>query len=97
MNWLRLTKSQFLKLNALLVVGVLCFLNTINISQAGHPQTNTPEKYLFVWAGDQARQALDFLAVVNFDESSPNYGRVITTVPLRCGLLLIGWPLLRLA
>ena len=32
------------------------------------------EKYLFVWAGDQARLNPDFLAVVNFDEDSPNYG-----------------------
>ncbi|HJQ22628.1 MAG TPA: selenium-binding protein SBP56-related protein [Blastocatellia bacterium] len=40
------------------------------------------EKFLFVWAGDQARQAPDFLAVVDFDESSPNYGKLITTVPL---------------
>ena len=40
------------------------------------------EKYLFVWAGDQARLNPDFLAVVNFDQDSPNYGRVITTVPL---------------
>src|SRR6266480_3499710 len=40
------------------------------------------EKVLFVWAGDQARINPDFLAVVNFDEGSPNYGRVITTVPL---------------
>jgi selenium-binding protein 1 len=41
-----------------------------------------PDKFLFVWAGDQARRAPDFLAVVDFDESSPNYGKVITTVPL---------------
>lgn len=40
------------------------------------------EKYLFVWAGDQARKAPDFLAVVNFDESSPDYGKIITTLPL---------------
>lgn len=40
------------------------------------------ENYLFVWAGDQARQKADFLAVVNFDEGSRNYGKVITTVPL---------------
>jgi hypothetical protein len=39
-------------------------------------------KHLFVWAGDQARQAQDFLAVVDFDESSPKYGKVLTTVPL---------------
>src|SRR4051794_22770384 len=42
----------------------------------------TAEKYLFVWAGDQARTNPDFLAVVNFNESSADYGKVITTVPL---------------
>jgi len=41
-----------------------------------------PEKYLFVWAGDQARTHPDFLAVVNFDDHSADYGKVITTVPL---------------
>src|SRR5438094_164455 len=40
------------------------------------------EKYLFVWAGDQSRSNPDFLAVVNFDERSPQYGAVIKTVPL---------------
>ena len=38
---------------------------------------------LYVWAGDQARVAPDFLAVINFDEDSPNYGKVIRTVPIR--------------
>jgi selenium-binding protein 1 len=37
---------------------------------------------LYVWAGDQARVAPDFLAVIDFDEDSPRYGRVITTVPV---------------
>jgi hypothetical protein len=40
------------------------------------------EKYLFVWAGDQARASADFLAVINFDQFSKRYGSVITTVPL---------------
>jgi len=39
------------------------------------------ERYLFICAGDQARVAPDFLAVVDFDQSSPSYGHVITTVP----------------
>src|SRR5215469_2507691 len=34
------------------------------------------EKYLFVWAGDQARTNPDFLAVINFDEHSNRYGKV---------------------
>src|SRR5262249_966021 len=37
---------------------------------------------LYVWAGDQARVAPDFLAVIDFDEDSPRYGRVLTTVPV---------------
>src|SRR5262249_48330213 len=40
------------------------------------------EKFLFIWAGDQARTNPDFLAVVDFDEGSPDYGKVITSVPL---------------
>ncbi len=41
-----------------------------------------PEKTLYIWAGDQARLAPDFLAVVNFDEDSDDYGKVIKTVPV---------------
>src|SRR5215213_9266659 len=41
------------------------------------------EKYLFVWAGDQARTNPDFLAVVNLDDASADYGKIITTVPLQ--------------
>src|SRR3954465_9070288 len=37
---------------------------------------------LYVWAGDAARVAPDFLAVINFDERSKNYGKVIRPVPL---------------
>jgi selenium binding protein SBP56 len=40
------------------------------------------EKYLFIWAGDQARTSADFVAVVNFDDHSPRYGNVMSTVPL---------------
>jgi hypothetical protein len=41
-----------------------------------------PAKTLYVWAGDQARAAPDFLAVINFDEDSADYGKVIGTVPV---------------
>jgi len=40
------------------------------------------QKYLFICAGDQARTAPDFLAVINFDPTSANYGKVIATAPL---------------
>jgi hypothetical protein len=42
----------------------------------------TSEHTLLVWAGDQAHVAPDFLAVVNFNPDSPNYGKVLRTVPL---------------
>lgn len=61
----------------LVFLGGLVLAGVVVVSGA-----DAPEKYLYVWAGDQARKASDFLAVVNFDESSPNYGKVITTVPL---------------
>jgi len=41
-----------------------------------------PPKTLYIWAGDQARRAPDFLAVVNFDEDSDDYGKVVRTVPI---------------
>lgn len=40
------------------------------------------EKTLYIWAGDQQRVRPDFLAVIDFDERSRNYGRVLRTVPL---------------
>lgn len=39
-------------------------------------------KTLYVWASDQARIAPDFLAVIDFDRHSPNYGKVLRTVPI---------------
>ena len=40
------------------------------------------EKTLYIWAGDQDRLRPDFLAVIDFNERSQNYGRVLRTVPL---------------
>jgi selenium-binding protein 1 len=39
------------------------------------------ERYLFICTGDQARTAPDFLAVINFDEESRDYGKVVASVP----------------
>src|SRR5262249_55815936 len=40
------------------------------------------EKYLYIWAGHVDHSVPDFLAVIDFDEDWPGYGRVINTVPL---------------
>ncbi len=36
-----------------------------------------PSKYLYVWAGDSARKANDFLAVIDASPSSPTYGQFV--------------------
>ena len=51
-------------------------------SRGARARGHDAERHLFVWAGDQARTAPDFLAVVDFDPGSPRYGQVITTGPL---------------
>lgn len=57
-------------------------LGTAQTSRASDKKDQSDPKYLFICAGDQARQSPDFLAVVNFDEDSPQYGKVIATAPL---------------
>jgi hypothetical protein len=36
--------------------------------------------YLFVWSGDDAKKASDFLAVLDADPASPHYGQVVSSV-----------------
>ena len=77
-------RRWFWKLGALPVAAALGWLGTTGVSPAPKPAAGATEaeKFLFVWAGDQARQRPDFLAVVNFDAHSADYGKVITTVPV---------------
>src|SRR5215469_3436245 len=83
---MKITKSQsrVLLAGTLLLAGmVLLFAiprsTTSDDDEIGSDKAPTR---LFVWAGDQARTAPDFLSVIDFDEDSPNYGKVITTTPL---------------
>ncbi|MEP7000416.1 MAG: hypothetical protein ABI969_08040 [bacterium] len=39
------------------------------------------DEYLFVWAGDSARKASDFLGVIDASPSSPTYGSVVASLP----------------
>lgn len=71
------------------VIGFV-LLFTLSALGKGHKDSNQdrdhhghePAKTLYVWAGDQARVAPDVLAVINFDEDSADYGKVIGTVPV---------------
>jgi hypothetical protein len=53
---------------------------TIAACHAGTPAS--PGDYLFVWAGDSAGKASDFLAVLDANPSSPQYGVVVATLPV---------------
>jgi selenium-binding protein 1 len=48
----------------------------------GDDESGPEAKTLYVWAGDQARVAPDFLAVIDFNQHSKNYGKVLRTVPI---------------
>jgi hypothetical protein len=50
-----------------------------DVGHRGHGREATT---LYVWASDQAGVAPDFLAVIDFDRKSRNYGQVLRTVPL---------------
>src|SRR5215471_18706342 len=63
----------------------LLSLITVDLSLADDHKDdgrNQRPKTLYVWAGDQARVASDFLAVIDFDEDSKTYGKVLRTVPV---------------
>ena len=40
-----------------------------------------PPSYIFVWAGDSAGKASDFLAVIDATPSSPHYAEVVASIP----------------
>ena len=48
----------------------------------GHGAGAKEATTLYIWASDQARVAPDFLAIIDFDRKSPDYGKVLKTVPL---------------
>jgi hypothetical protein len=52
------------------------------LTSAGCTATPAPQSdYLFVWAGDSAEKSSDFLAVIDANPASPQYGSVITSLP----------------
>jgi hypothetical protein len=49
-------------------------------SGEGAPRPGSP--YLFVWSGDAAHTASDFLAVIDANPDSPSYARIVQTLPV---------------
>jgi hypothetical protein len=65
-----------------LAVLALTLAGTALAKNESSNERDKSEKTLYVWAGDQARVAPDFLAVIDFDEESRTYGKVLRTVPI---------------
>ena len=83
MKGFKKSRRAVLLCGLLLSVGLLTLLGGATLF-AGQSRGHKAEaaKYLFVWAGDAARVNPDFLADINFNRHSPDYGDVITTLPL---------------
>jgi len=63
----------------LLAAAVVTGGSNLGADDFGHGRKDS---VLYIWAQDQAHANPDFLAVINFDEDSSNYGKVIRTVPI---------------
>jgi hypothetical protein len=57
---------------------VLCA--TVLLAAAACSRAKAPDRYLYVWAGDSAAKASDFLAVIDANPASPQYGAVLTSL-----------------
>lgn len=66
--------------SVVLAVGVCLTAVLLAASNKGTDQPGSP--YLFVWSGDAAHQASDFLAVIDAKPSSASYGRIVATLPV---------------
>jgi len=49
--------------------------------------TDTSNDTLLIWAGDKQHNAPDFVAAVDFDPASANYGKIVNITPLPAGKL----------
>jgi len=73
---------RFARFLTLPLAAALAFGLLTTACQKKPPAAPVVGSYLYVWSGDQARKAPDFLAVVNFDKASADYGKIVTTVLL---------------
>jgi hypothetical protein len=80
MTRIKWTSSLTPKLLLVAVLAIGGSVLTLAADADGHG--GDKDRILYVWASDQSHQAPDFLAVINFDEESDDYGKVIKTVPI---------------
>jgi hypothetical protein len=63
---------------ALFILLILCAIHPPVHSR--EPEPSTSGHYLFAWTGDADTKGNDFLAVIDADPVSPNYGHLVTTL-----------------
>src|SRR5262245_9331061 len=61
---------------------ILAAVGLFVLGSARPARADDDEKFLYIWAGHVDHSIPDFLAVIDFDEDSPGYGKVINVVPL---------------
>jgi hypothetical protein len=75
------TTSMFgrIRMRMLLSFGVLAFVFVWIISASMAVQAASPSHYLFAWAGDRAGKGEDFIAVIDADPASADYGLLVAS------------------
>lgn len=65
-----------------IAVAVVCLAAIGRSGDTKKDQSSQSSRYLFVWAGDAAHKASDYLVVVDADAKSKKYGSIVTTLPI---------------
>jgi hypothetical protein len=61
-----------------ILLAMLC--SVYLLLHSGEPQSSPSAHYLFAWTGDADKKGNDFLAVIDANPASPNYGHLVTTL-----------------
>src|SRR5438270_11230718 len=59
---------------------ILAFAGSVMPVRAQSPEPKPAGHYLFAWTGDAASKGNDFLAVINADLASPEFGPLVTKI-----------------
>src|SRR5512140_1764963 len=61
-------------------LGSLALAGVVVAPSAGAATAAAPGHFMFVWAGDAAKEGNDFLLVVDADPASATYGKAVASV-----------------
>ena len=61
---------------------LFCMASLVAFAACRPTPSPSRSEYLFVWAGDSAEKASDFLAVIDANRASATYGSIVTALPI---------------